>query len=474
MEFAGKRTYFLASPAHKIYMPPPGDVYLRGWRAEIPFYKDMFDKIGITPEFIYIGKYKTAPQIFTMDHLSDEYREVLNDVLDAYYDDYVKQIARVRNVPVETVKAWIDDGLYSAAEAFEIGMVDELLFEDELEKHLQVELGLAADLGEAEQAEQEDASEEEPELNTINNAQYARVQVDAPWLHNEGEKIAVVYAQGSIVSGKSPPSPHSGMIASETMTELLEELTEDEEIKGILLRIDSGGGGARASTMIWNAVRNAQQKKPVVVSMTGAAASGGYMISAPAGSIVAYPLTITGSIGIFGGKFSTKGLFDLIGLNVEIMQRGKNAAMFTGARTWTGGEKERFRYFVQEGYDDFIGKVARGRDMTVAAVDEIAQGRVWTGQQALDIGLVDTLGGMETAIAVIKEKIGIPEDEDVQLVDYPKMENPFQLFLMRLRQTHIDAKLPAELRQVQKQFEELTRLEHEHLFAWFPVHVVVE
>ncbi len=473
MEFAGKRTYFLASPAHKIYMPPPGDVYLRGWRAEIPFYKDMFDKIGITPEFIYIGKYKTAPQIFTMDHLSDEYREVLNDVLDAYYDDYVEQIARVRNVPVETVKAWIDDGLYSAAEAFEIGMIDELLFEDELEKHLQVELGLAADFEEAEQAQQEDASEEEPELNTINNAQYARVQVDAPWLHNEGEKIAVVYAQGSIVSGKSPPSPHSGMIASETMTELLEELTEDEEIKGILLRIDSGGGGARASTMIWNAVRNAQQKKPVVVSMTGAAASGGYMISAPAGSIVAYPLTITGSIGIFGGKFSTKGLFDLIGLNVEIMQRGKNAAMFTGARTWTGGEKERFRYFVQEGYDDFIGKVARGRDMTVAAVDEIAQGRVWTGQQALDIGLVDTLGGMETAIAVIKEKIGIPEDEDVQLVDYPKMENPFQLFLMRLRQTHIDAKFPAELRQVQKQFEELTRLEHEHLFAWFP-YIVVE
>jgi protease-4 len=207
--------------------------------------------------------------------------------------------------------------------------------------------------------------------------------------------------------------------------------------------------------------------------MAGAAASGGYMISAPADSIVAYPLTITGSIGIFGGKFSTKGLFELIGLNIETVQRGKNAGMFTGARTWTEGEKERFRHLIQEGYDDFLAKVAQGRDMTVEAVHEIAQGRVWTGQQALSIGLVDTLGGMETAIAVLKEKIGIPEDEDVHLVEYPKMENPVQLFLKRLRETQIEANLPDDLRQLQRQFEELTRLEDEHLFAWFP-YIVVE
>lgn len=474
MEWAGKQTYFLASPAHKIYMPPPGDTYLRGWRAEIPFYKDMFDKIGIAPEFIYIGKYKTAPQIFTMNHLSDEYREVLNDVLDAYYDDYVEQIAHVRNVPVENVKTWIDDGLYSAVEAIEVGMIDELRYEHEVEKRIQVELGLIEDLKETEETEQEKESEETPELNTINMSQYARVKVDAPGMHNTGEKIAVLYAQGSIVSGESPPSPHSGMIASETMTALLKTLTEDKEIKGIILRIDSGGGGARASSIIWDAIRQAQKKKPVVVSMAGAAASGGYMISAPADSIVAYPLTITGSIGIFGGKFSMGGLFDLIGLNVEIVQRGKNAGMFTGARTWTEGEKKRVRHLIQEGYDDFLAKVAQGRDMTVDAVDKIAQGRVWTGQQALNLGLVDTLGGMETAIAVIKEKIGIPEEKDVHLVEYPKVENPVQLFLKRLRETQIEANLPDELHQIQQQFEEFSRLEDEHLFAWFPAHIVVE
>jgi protease-4 len=473
MEWAGKQTYFLASPAHKIYMPPPGDTFLRGWRAEIPFYKDMLDKIGIAPEFIYIGKYKTAPQIFTMNHLSDEYREVLNDVLEAYYENYVEQIAKVRNVPAKKVKTWIDDGLYSAVEAIEAEMIDELRYEHEVEKRIQVELGLVEDIEETEQTAQEKASEKAPELNTINMSQYARVKVDAPWLHNTGEKIAVLYAQGSIVSGESPSSPQNGMIASETMTTLLEELAENEEIKGIILRIDSGGGGARASSIIWEAIRQAQKKKPVVVSMAGAAASGGYMISAPADSIVAYPLTITGSIGIFGGKFSMGGLFDLIGLNVEILQRGENAGIFTGARTWTEEEKKRFRHLIQEGYDDFLAKVAQGRDMTVDAVNEIAQGRVWTGEQALDIGLVDVLGGMETAIAVIKEKIGIPEDDDVHLVEYPKMENPVQLFLKRLRETQLEANLPDELHQLQKQFEELTRLEDEHLFAWFP-YIVVE
>ena len=464
IEVAMKRCYLLASPAHKIYMPAPGDVYMRGWRAEIPFYKDMFDKIGMTPEFIYIGKYKTAPQIFTMNHISDEYREIMNDLLDAYSQDYVTQIATVRNIPEEKVQIWIDDALYPATEALKAGMIDELMFEDEVEQHIQVELGLAANLEEA----------GEKELNTINNAQYARIDVDAPWLHKTGEKIAVVYAQGSITSGKAPSSPYNGIITAENMSKLLAKLGEDEEIKGIILRVDSGGGGARASTLIWNAVRKAQEKKPVVVSMVGAAASGGYMISAPASSIVAYPLTITGSIGIFGGKFSMEGLHEFIGLNVEIIQRGKNASLFTSARSWTESERERYRFLIQDGYEDFIQKVAEGRGMSAAEVDKIAQGRVWTGEQALEIGLVDHLGGMEKAIAVVKDEVGIAAEEDVQLVEYPRIENPFDFFLQRLRETHIDAKLPKEVRQLQQQFEELSALENEHLFAWFPVPKIIE
>jgi protease-4 len=301
------------------------------------------------------------------------------------------------------------------------------------------------------------------------------VEVEAPGLHKTGEKIAVVYAQGAIVSGKSaPPSSGSPTIGAETMTELLASLTKDDEIKGIILRIDSGGGGARASDIIRNSVQEAVERKPVVVSMAAEAASGGYMISAPAESIVAYPLTLTGSIGIFGGKFSMEGLNDWAGITIEAVQRGKNAGLFTSSRTQTEEERERFRHNIQQGYDQFIENVAQGRKMTLDAVDEIAQGRVWTGKQAAEIGLVDTLGGIDEAIAIIKEKLEIPEDEDVQLVDYPKMEDPFGLLLRRFRETYVKTTLPKEFLKLRSQLEELAQLQDEHLFAWWPCRIVVD
>ena len=473
----GLTTYLLISPANKIYMPPSGDLFVMGIRAEVPFFKKMFDKIGITPEFVAIGKYKTAPQIFTMEQMSDEYREVLNDVLDAYYTDYVEKIAEARAVPVDRVKKWIDDGLYTASEALEAGMVDELLYETQLEKRLKVELGLVKEneATKTKPAADQEQDEEKPELNTLNNSQYARVKVDAPNLYNRGEKIAVVYAQGSIVSGQSaPPSSGAPSIGAETMTELLKALAKDKEIKGIILRIDSGGGGAQASDIICNSVQEAKQKKPVVVSMADVAASGGYMIAAPADSIVAYPLTITGSIGIFGGKFSMEGLNKLIGVKIDAVQRGKNAGLFTAARVHTAEEQERFRQWIQQGYHKFIGGVAQERKMTVEAVDAIAQGRVWTGKRAAEIGLVDTLGGMDTAIAVIKKKIGIPEDQEVQLVDYPQMENPFALLIRRFQETYLDAQLPAEFLKLRSQLEELARLQDESLFAWLPCRIVID
>lgn len=484
-EYSGRYGYFLTSVADKIYLVPPGDIYLRGWRAEVPFYRDVLDKVGITPEFIYIGKYKTAPQIFTMNHMSDAYRDVINDLLDAQYANYVEQISTTRNVAPEEVKVWIDAGLYSAAEALERGIVDELLYEDAVEKRIMVELGLtependATGSNEPDMSEETDASdmsdlEEEPKLKTINMSQYTRVKVDAPWLHKHGEKIAVYYVQGSIVSGEGPSSPYSQVIASETVSQQLEELAEKDDIKGIILRVDSGGGSATASSVIWNAMSQAKKKKPVVVSMVGAAASGGYFISAPADSIVAYPSTITGSIGVFGGKFSMKGLWDWIGVHIESIQRGENAGMFTDSRTWTESEKARFRHFIQEFYDDFVQKVANGRSMTFAAVDEIAQGRVWTGEQASELGLVDELGGLETAIAILKEKIGIPEEDDVCLVQYPKMDNPVKMVLDHIRETRTDSQLPEELREVQQQLDVLKRLENERFFAWFPVPRLVE
>lgn len=497
MTDAGMGIYLLASVADTIYMPPSGDIFIRGLRAEVPFYKEMFERIGVTPEFVAIGEYKTAPQIFTMDHLSDEYREVLEDLLDTYYSTYIQKVAESQDVPLAQVRTWIDGGLYAAQEALELGMIDELLYESQLEDRLQEVLGLKEEesipeetddaLQEEDNVEETESVQppadgsvasgndtaEEPGLQTVMHSQYARVNIEAPGLHNTGEKIALVYASGTIVSGKG--SPTSGQtIGADTMTELLKSLAEDEEIKGIILRIDSGGGSALASDRIRNSVQDATQKKPVIVSMADAAASGGYMIAAPADNIVAYPVTVTGSIGIFGGKFSLEGLADLVGVNIEIVQRGRNAGLFTSSQVHTEEEQERFRQFIQQGYDSFLANVAKGRQMTPDAVDEIAQGRIWMGMQAAELGLVDTLGGLETAITLIKEKLEIPEQDDVQLVSFPRQENPLEYFLQLFQGVFVATRLPDEILQVRTHLEALAQLQDEHLFAWAPYRIVLE
>ena len=494
MESAGLGTYLLVSVADKIYMPPSGATYFPGLRAEIPFFKDMLDMVGVTPEFVYIGKYKTAPQPLTMDHISDEYREVINNLLDNLYNNYIEKIAEARNVSEETVTTWIDDGIYPAADALKAGVIDEILYESQVDNTIQRELGLLKQPYESEKAEADDTGNKEdekneqdkndegkekdkdkPKLNKIHNGQYARVPVNVPQLHRTGKKIAVIYAQGGIVSGKgAPPSSENPMIGSEAMTKLFSTLADDDDIKGIIFRVDSGGGGARASDIIRNAVYETCQKKPVVVSMAGAAASGGYMISAPATSIVAYPLTLTGSIGIFGGKFSVQGLLDLINVNVEVIQRGRHAGIFSGARPWSEDDLALFRKYIQQGYDDFIRNVAEGRGMTVEEVNAVAQGRVWFGEQALEHGLVDKLGGFDTALAVLKEKLNIPEDEDVQLIEYPKMETAWEQLLRRIRQYPMNASLPKQLQRLSAQLEELSQLQNENLFAWFPYRIIVE
>jgi protease-4 len=466
MRNSGLRTYLLASAADKIYMPMSGTTFLMGLRIEIPFFKKMFDTIGVTPEFIAIGRYKTAPQIFTMDHISDEYREIMDNFLDALYASFTMSIAEARDVPEDQIVTWIDDGIYSARDALNAGMIDELVYESQLDKMLQQELGLVEENHIVE-------NDRETQLHKITSVQYTRVKVNVPNLHNNGEKIALIYAKGSIFSGTSDAS--SSGIGSESMTKLLSKLKEQEEIKGIILRVNSGGGGAMAADIIRHAIHDIKQKKPVIVSMAEAAASGGYMISAPADSIVAHPTTLTGSIGIFGGKFSLESLFDVIGIRIETLQRGENAGMFSLSEPWTASEKERLRENIQQGYDHFVAVVAEGRAMTTETVETIAQGRVWTGERALELGLVDRLGGIETAIELIKEKLEIPADEDIQLVEFPKPTSLFKQLLRQIRQFSLKTPpLPAEIVRLRDQLVEIARFQDETLFAWFPYQMIVE
>lgn len=512
MNNVGMGGYLLTSVADQIFMPPSGSAFVSGFRAEVPFYSGLFEKIGVTPEFVAIGDYKTAPQVFTMDHMSDELREVLNEQLDTYYSAYVHNVAEARQVSLLQVQSWIDDALYTTQEALAAGMIDELVYESQLEERLAQELGLVDMKSEADAAPEdsgegtvemtpensdaapagdsgedtvevmsEDADatttedENESPLTTLSASQYAHVEVDAPDLHITGEKIAVVYASGIITSGNSSPSASQPSIGSDSMTELLASLTDDDEIQGIILRIDSGGGGIMASDFIRNSVQEATDEKPVIVTMADVAASGGYMIAIPANRIIAHPLTLTGSIGIFGGKFSLEGLSDLLGVRIETLQRGQNAGLFTAFRTHTPEEQERFRTYLQQHYDEFVAQVAQGRQMTMTTADEIAQGRVWVGTQAAELGLVDALGGLETAITMMKEMLEIPEEEDVTLEPYPRPGNPFEVLRQRfggfLRQRFgglVQSQMSKEVDTMNQRLEELVRLQNEHVFAWWP------
>ena len=482
MDWATAWKYSFASIADTIYMSPAGSLYMAGFRMEISFYRKLLDKIGITPEHTYIGRYKTGPQPEMLEEMSDAHREVVNDILDAYYTRYIAQVAEARQVSPDTVRNWIDGGLYTAMDAYEAGMIDKLVYESDLERALKIELGLLEEEdeeeqpgdpeqseGSLEQEEEEEEEEEEPELPTLNNAQYARVPVKVPGLYKKGEKIALVYASGIIVSGKSTPiGSKNSFIGSDSMTKLLDSLAKDKKIKGIILRLDSPGGGAGAAEVIWHAMTQAGEKKPIIVSMADLAASGGYMISAPADTILAYPLTLTGSIGIYSQKYNLQKLYEMLGIHVASIQRGENAGIFSSSRPRTPGEQQRMEHYLREHYNQFVEEVAQGRDMTFEEVDDIAQGHVWTGQQALENGLVDELGGIDEAIAVIKKTLEIPEDEDVELVEFPRMESPFRLLWQRFLHTQITLYIPDEFQHVQEQLEIVKRLEHEPVLKWFP------
>ncbi len=479
MDSAYPGSYLFASLGDKIYMSPSGDMYLSAFRMEMPFYRKLLDKIGITPEHMYIGKYKTGPQPEMLEQMSEAHREVSNVLLDARYEYFVEQVAANRHVSPDTVKGWVDNGFFSAKDALEFGMVDELAYGKDFERALKIELGLikpetadSAEESASAEKDEDNEEEEEPELPTVNNSQYARVKVKASDLYDTGEKIAIIYASGVILSGKSSPiGAQSPVIGAESLTELLEKVRKDKEIKGVIIRLDSGGGGASASDEIRHAIEKLKEKKPVMISMSDLAASGGYMISAPADKIFAYPLTITGSIGIYSTFYHFQRLHEWLGINVEILERGKNSGIFSTSRPRTPEESQRMEHFLRQFYDYFVEGVAKGRHLTVEAADTIAQGRVWTGRQALENGLVDELGGFDEVIAAMKTQLNIPGEDGVQLVEYPELENPWRLLWQRFMNTQIAANVPEELIGAQEELRLIERLAEERELALLPFRI---
>jgi protease IV len=329
------------------------------------------------------------------------------------YGRLVDAIAKARGKSADDVKKLIDNAPYNARQAKDAGLIDGALYREELEKELKQRLGYA----------------EKDDLRLVKASDYRKISQESLGL-NKGEKIAIVYAAGDIMSGSSQfGSEGQEVIGSESLVRLLNEVRDDKTIKAVVLRIDSPGGEGLASDIIWRGIESLKAKKPVVVSMSDVAASGGYYIACNANKIVAQPSTITGSIGVVGGKPVIKGFYDWIGVSNEYVLRGTNAGIFRESEKFTDSERAKFQEFLKTTYDDFTAKVAKGRSKDQAYIDSIGQGRVWTGRQGRENGLVDEYGGLDKAIEIAKQLANIPADKGVQRVIRPIPPSLFeQLF----------------------------------------------
>jgi protease-4 len=336
--------------------------------------------------------------------MTDAHREYVNSLLDDLFNRYVETIAQTRHKTADEVRALIDNAPYDAFQAKDAGLIDEALYKDELLKQLKSQLGY----------------KETDTFVPVRATDYRDVSPESLGL-NKGERIAVIYATGDINSGRSENSPSGDQsIGSDTVAKALDDAAADKTIKAIVLRVDSPGGSGLASDIIWRAVEAANQKKPVVVSMSDVAASGGYYISASARKIIAQPSTITGSIGVVAGKPVVRGFYDWLGISNEYVLRGKTAGMFRETEKFTDEERVKFEEWIKTTYyRDFVPKVAKGRNKDSEYIDSIAQGRVWTGGQAKDRGLVDEFGGLDKAIEVAKQLANIPADKGVERVILP-------------------------------------------------------
>lgn len=404
MEMGMNKDYYVATACNKIFVAPPGELFITGLAADVMFFRGSLDKLGIYPDIYQIGKYKSAGDMFTQKQMTDAHREFMNSLLDDLYGRYVDGIAKGRAKSSDDVKKLIDNAPYTAIQAKDAGLIDGADYREEVEKELKNNLGY----------------KDTDELHVAKASDYRQISQESLGL-NKGEKIAVVYAAGDITSGKSTfGGSGEETIGSDSLTRVIEDVRDDKSIKAVVLRIDSPGGSGLASDIIWRAIESLKQKKPVVVSMSDVAASGGYYIAAGANKIIAEPSTITGSIGVVGGKPVVKGFYDWIGVTNEYVLRGNNAGMFRESEKFSDTERKKFQEFLGKTYDDFTTIVAKGRGKDQKYIDSIGQGRVWTGRQGKENGLVDAYGGLDTAIEVAKQLANIPADRGVQRIIRPQ------------------------------------------------------
>jgi len=432
------REYYLATSGDRIILHPLGWLGVNGLGGYVPFFKKTLTKVGVRVEVEHVEEYKTAYNSFTEEGFTPAHREMMTSLTEDIFKEYTENVASSRHFSPEKYLSFLNHGLFQGQEAKEAGLVDDVLFPDEIGELLK---------------------EGGRELGRITLETYSRVgeKFAGPY---RGQRVAIIYAQGPIITGESVGS----IMGGETVARWLRQARQDGRIKAVVLRIDSPGGSAVGSDYIWREVVLTRKQKPVVVSMSDLAGSGGYWIAMAANKIVAQPQTLTGSIGVLAAKFDLSGLYQKLGITAERLVFGEHADMFSTFRPLSAEEKTRLKEEIRWTYDQFLTRAAEGRGKSKEEIDKIGKGRVWTGKQAKEVGLVDELGGLSRALEIAKQLAGIPQREEVKLDVWPKKVSLLSLLLGRTEgeSTLVKPRNMADYREI------LQILEREAVWAVMP------
>jgi len=438
------KEYYLATACDRIIFHPLGWLGINGIGGYVPFFKKALDKLGIEVEVEHVEEYKTAYNTFTEEGFTSAHREMMESIYGDFFSHYVKELAEARGKSEKEIRELIDHGFYQGEKALEAGLVDDLLYDDEFENILK---------------------EKGSRLFKITHRQYLKIKPSSLGL-NRGKKIALIYGTGLIHSGEGIYQT----MGSSTVARLIRRARKDKSIAAVIFRVDSPGGSAVASDVIWREVFLTKKQKPFIVSMSDTAASGGYWVSMSAHKIIAQPQTLTGSIGVISGKFNMSRLMEKLGITSEKITYGKRADIFSPFRGLTPEERKVLKKETLWIYDRFLTKVAEGRNMSKDEVGKIGKGRVWTGNQAKELGLVDEIGGLSRALELAKELAGIPADKSVKLVVWPRRVSFFGALLGK-RQALTKLNFRSKLEKIVSTLE---LLENEKILAIMPLWINLE
>ena len=437
--------YYLSSAADKVLLNPKGMIEWRGIASTPLFYKDLLQKIGVEMQIFKVGTYKSAVEPFIATEMSPANREQVTTFISSIWSQVTEGVSASRNIPVDSLKAYADRMLmfYPAEESVRCGLADTLVYRNDVRDYLKRLVDI----------------DEDDNLSLLGLGDMINVRKNVP-KDKSGNIIAVYYASGEITDYPGSATSEEGIVGSKVIRDL-RKLKDNDDVKAVVLRVNSPGGSAFASEQIWYAVKELKTKKPVIVSMGDYAASGGYYISCGADTIVAEPTTLTGSIGIFGMVPNVKELTDKIGLSYDVVKTNKYADFGNIMRPFSEGEKALLQMMVAEGYDTFITRCAEGRHTTKEAIEKIAEGRVWTGEAAKELGLVDELGGIDIAldIAIAKARVG-----GYTIVSYPEKKDVLSSLLDTKPTNYVESQLlKSKLGEYYRHFGLLTNLKEQSM-----------